>query len=187
MNPDGLIDGILLSDNTIVRFPPHVSQQLVQTVKPQDQVSVDGPLECEGVIHAAKITNSRSQQSVIDIPPSAQNPPPGPGQRARQPMSATGAIKVLTRAPRGEIDGAVLEDGTILHFPPPVGIQYVNLFQVGASLAAIGYGTISNYGRSLEATGIGSSADHMQTITAIDDSPRGRPVRRHRPIPVPAG
>jgi hypothetical protein len=34
MNPDGLIDGILLSDGTIVRFAPHMSQQLVQTVKP---------------------------------------------------------------------------------------------------------------------------------------------------------
>jgi hypothetical protein len=29
MNPDGLVDGLLLSDNTIVRFPPHMSQQLV--------------------------------------------------------------------------------------------------------------------------------------------------------------
>jgi hypothetical protein len=29
MNPDGLVDGILLSENTIVRFPPHMSQQLV--------------------------------------------------------------------------------------------------------------------------------------------------------------
>jgi hypothetical protein len=34
MNPDGLVDGVLLSDDTIVRFPPDMSQQLVQTVKP---------------------------------------------------------------------------------------------------------------------------------------------------------
>ena len=81
MNPDGLVDGILLSDNTIVRFAPHMSQQLVQTVKPQDSVSVDGFIEYQGTIHATTITNPASQQSVVDIPPSPQNPPPGPRSR----------------------------------------------------------------------------------------------------------
>lgn len=187
MNPDGLIDGVLLRDDTIVRFPPHMSQQLVQTVKPQDLVSVDGFIEYQGTIHATTMTNPASQQSVVDIPPSPQNPPPGPGQEVRQPMSATATIKVLTHAARGEIDGAVLDNGTIVHFPPPVGTQYANFFQVGAPLAAVGYGTTNTYGRSLEATSIGPSADHMQTVTAIDDRPRGGPGERHRPIPVPAG
>ena len=49
MNPDGLVDGLLLSDNTIVRFPPHMSQQLVQAVKPQDSVRVDGFFEFQGM------------------------------------------------------------------------------------------------------------------------------------------
>jgi hypothetical protein len=187
VNPDGLVDGVLLSDNTIVRFPPHMSQQLVQTVKPQDLISVDGFIEYQGTIHATTITNSASQQSVVDSPPSPQNPPAGPGQEVRQPMSATGTIKVLTHAARGEIDGAVLDNGTIVHFPPPVGTQYANLFRVGAPLAAAGYGTINTYGRSLEATSIGPSADHMQTVTATDDRPRGGPGERPRPIPVPAG
>jgi hypothetical protein len=168
MNPDGLVDGILLSDGTIVRFAKHVSQQLVQTVKPQDSVSVDGFIEYQGTIHATTITNPASQQSVVDTPPSAQTPPPAPGQELRQPMSVTGTIKVLTHAARGEIDGAVLDNRTIVHFPPPVGTQYANLFQVGAPLAAAGFGTSNPYGRSLEATSIGPSADHMQTVTAID-------------------
>jgi hypothetical protein len=183
MNPDGLIDGILLSDDTIVRFPAHLSQQLVQIVKPQDSVSIDGFFEFQGVIHAVKITNSGSQQSVIDVPPPSPNPPLGSGQEERQPMSAVGAIKVLVHGPRGEINGAVLENGTIVHFPPSAATQYANLFRVGSPLAAIGYGTISNYGRSLEASGIGPSADHMETVNAMDD----RPGRPHRPIPVPAG
>jgi hypothetical protein len=187
MNPDGLVDGVLLSDDTIVRFPPHMSQQLVQSVKPRDLVSVDGFIEYQGTIHATTITNPASQQSVVDIPSSPQNPPPGPGQEVRQPMNATGTIKVLTHAARGEIDGAVLDNGTIVHFPAPVGTRYANLFQVGAPLAAVGYGTINTYGRSLEATSIGPSADHMQTVNAIDDRPPGGPGERHRPIPVPAG
>jgi hypothetical protein len=187
MTSEGLVDGILLSDKKIVRFAPHMSQQLVQTVKPQDLVSVDGFIEYPGTILATRITNPASQQSVVDIPPSPQSPPPGPGQEVRQSMSATGTIKVLTHAARGEIDGTVLDNGTIVHFPPPVGTQYANLFQVGAPLAATGYGIINTYGRSLEATSIGPSADHLQTVTAIDDRPCGGPVERPRPRPVPAG
>jgi hypothetical protein len=187
MNPDGLVDGVLLSDNTIVRFPPHLSQQLVQTVKPQDLVSVDGFIEDQGTIHATTITNPASQKSVADTPPSPQNPPPGPGPEVRQPISANGTIKVLTHAARGEIDGAVLDNGTIVHFPPPVGTQYANLFQVGAPLAAVGYGTINTCGRSLEATSIGPSADHLETVTSNDDGPRRGPGERHAPKPMPAG
>jgi hypothetical protein len=187
MNTDGLVDGILLSDGTIVRFAPHMSQQLVHIVKPQDSVSVDGFIEYQGTIHGTTITNPASQQSVVDTPPSAQTPPPAPSQEVRQSMSVTGTIKVLTHAARGEIDGAVLDNGTIVHFPPRVGTQYANLFQVGAPLAAVGNGTINTYGRSLEATSIGPSADHLQTVTAIDDRPRGGPGERPRPVPAPAG
>ena len=182
MNPDGLVDGLLLSDNTIVRFPPHMSQQLVRAVKPQDSVRVDGFLEFQGMIHATTITNANSQQSVVDTPPSPQNPPPAPNPYARQPMSVSGIIKALTYAPRGEIDGAVLDNETIVHVPPPVGMQYASFFRVGAPLAASGYGTANAYGRSLEATAIGPSASQMQTVAAADYRPRGR----RRPTPLPA-
>ena len=187
MNPDGLVDGLLLGDNTIVRFPPHMSQQLVQAIKPQDLVRVDGFFEFQGVIHAATITNVKSQQSVVDTPPSPQYPPPAPNPYARQPMTVSGTVKVLTYAPKGEIDGAVLDNGTIVHVPPPVGMQYANLFRVGASLAASGYGTANAYGRSLEPTAIGPSASQMQTVAALDNHRRGRP-RKHghrRPAPLP--
>ena len=157
------------------------------SLQTKDLVIVDGFSENQGTIHATTITNPASQQTVVDTPPSPQNPPPGPRQEMREPISATGTIKVLTHAARGEMDGAVLDNGTIVHFPPPVGAQYSNLFQVGAPLAAAGFGTINTYGRSLEATSIGPSADHMQTVTAIDDRPRGGPGERPRPITVPAG
>jgi hypothetical protein len=91
------------------------------------------------------------------------------------------ALKKSQIAPRGDylpsgddligLDGAVLDNGTIVHFPPPVGTQYANLFQVGAPLAAAGYGIANTHGRSLEAASIGPSADHLQTVNAIDDRP----------------
>lgn len=157
MNPDGNVDGVLLSDKTIVRFPPHLGQQLVQTAKPQDPVQIDGFPEAQGSIHAAAITNANTQQTVIDVPPSSENPPPGPIASSRQSMSVSGVIKVLMHSPRGEIDGAVLDNGAIVHVGPLVVSQQAHLFQAGASLAASGYGTINSYGRSLEASLIGPS------------------------------
>jgi hypothetical protein len=40
MNPEGFVDGLLLLNNTIIRFPPHLGQVLMQTVSPQDVVRV---------------------------------------------------------------------------------------------------------------------------------------------------
>jgi hypothetical protein len=67
-------------------------------------------------------------------------------------------------------------------------MQYASLFRVGAPLAASGYGTANIYGRSLEATAIGPSASQMQTVTAADYGPRGRPGKRgrRRQVPLPA-
>ena len=38
MNPDGTVDGLLLTNNTIVRVPPHLGPSLVESISPQDQV-----------------------------------------------------------------------------------------------------------------------------------------------------
>ncbi len=97
MNPDGYVDGLLLSNNTIIRFPPHLGQVLTQTVSIQDLVRVEGFFESPGILHASSIIDLQSQRSVVDTPPSARYPrPPRPGSVARQPLSASGTIRVLT-------------------------------------------------------------------------------------------
>lgn len=69
INPRGDVDGLLLADNTIVRFPPHLGAQLVQTVQPQAAVKVDGYSAVAGTIHATTITNTTNGRSLVDTPP----------------------------------------------------------------------------------------------------------------------
>ena len=107
MNPDGNVDGILLTDNTLIRVPPHLGPLLVQAVGPQDQVKVNGFTESAGALRASLITGLRTQRSVTDTPPGPGAPPPAPNPAARQSLSASGTIRVLTHAPQGEVDGAV--------------------------------------------------------------------------------
>lgn len=179
MNPDGYVDGLLLSNNTIIRFPPHLGQVLTQTVSRQDVVRVEGFLESPGILHASSIIDLQSQRSVIDTPPSARYPrPPRPGSVARQPLSASGTIRVLTHGKHGEVNGVVLSDGTVIDFPPPVGTQFTALLREGNALAATGTGISNQYGRSFEAMAIGPSMSQLETV-ALDPGPK--PIPRTGP------
>jgi hypothetical protein len=175
MNPDGFVDGLLLSNNTIIRFPPHLGQVLTQTVSPQDIVRVEGFFESSGTFHASSIIDLQSQRSVADYPPPPGHPPaPRPGSLPRRPLSANGTIRVLTQGKRSEINGVVLADGTVVHFAPTVGMQFAALLREGNQFAATGYGTSNQYGRSFEATAIGPSINQLEAI-APDPGPKPRP------------
>jgi hypothetical protein len=175
MNPDGLVNGLLFSNNIIIRFPPHLGQVLTQTVSPQDIVRVEGYFESAGTFHASSIVDLQSQHSVADYPPSAGHPPPPPpGSLPRRLLSANSTIRVITQGRRSEINGVVLVDGTIVHFAPAVGMKFVALLREGNQFAATGYGTSNEYGRSFEATAIGPSINQLEAITQ-DHGPNPRP------------
>jgi hypothetical protein len=104
MNPDGFVDGLLLSNNIIIRFPPHLGQVLTQTVSPQDVVRVEGFFESSGTFHASSIVDLQSQRSVACTPPSPGHPPPPhPGSLPRRPLSANGTIRVHTQGRRESV------------------------------------------------------------------------------------
>jgi hypothetical protein len=175
MNPDGLVDGLLLSNNTIIRFPPHLGQVLTQTVIPEDIVRVEGFFESPGTFHASSIVDLQSQRSVANYPPPPGHPPPSRlGILPRQPLSANGTIRVLTLGKLSEINGVVLADGTVVHFAPTVGVQYAVLLREGNQFAATGFGTSNEYGRSFEATAIGPSINQLEAV-APDPGSKPRP------------
>jgi hypothetical protein len=183
MNPDGFVDGLLLSNNTIIRFPPHLGQVLTQTVSPQDVVRVEGFFESSRTFHASSIIDLQSQRSVAGYPPPPGNPPPPrPGSLPRRPLSAKGTIRVLTQGKRSEINGVVLADGTVIHFAPIVGTQFSNLLREGNQFAATGYGTSNEYGRSFEATAIGPSINQLE---AIAPDPKTGPETGQPPSSTP--
>ena len=100
----------------------------------------------------------------------------------RQQLSANGTIRVLTHGKRGEINGLVLSDGTAVHFPPPVEMQFAGLLHEGNQFAATGYGTSNEYGRSFEATAIGPSMNQLETLT-LDSGPKPAPGTGPPPPP----
>jgi uncharacterized Zn-binding protein involved in type VI secretion len=154
-------------------------QQLVPRTLFESKVFSKAP----GTLHASSIIDLQSQRSVVDSPPSARHPHPlRPGSVPRQQLSANGTIRVLTHGKRGEINGVVLSDGTVVHFAPPVEMQFAGLLREGNQFAATGYGTSNEYGRSFEATAIGPSMNQLET-SALDPAPKPAPGTGPPPPP----
>jgi hypothetical protein len=175
INPNGDVDGLLLGDGTQVNFPPHLSAALMQIARVGDMVSVQGFRGYGGdAVHAAVITNTGNGQSMVDQPPSPDRPPPAPA--ALIALNANGRVVRLLHADMGELNGAILEDGTIVRFPPPFGAQLQTALRLNVQLTATGYGTQNAYGRALEATSL--AIDGQAPIVVYGPGPGPMP-----PIP----
>ncbi|MDR5759685.1 hypothetical protein [Caballeronia sp. LZ035] len=157
-NPDGDVDGFMTNDGTLVRFPPHMSAQLTSAVRRGDLVQVSGWREEGGSFAAQRITDTQTGRQVIDEPPMRGAPPLPRAARGAglSPLSAQGQVAHITTAPRGEPDGVILSDGTVIKLTPPVAQQFAALVRTGATVSAQGYGTKNQYGTALQATAFGS-------------------------------
>jgi hypothetical protein len=177
LTPRGDVDGLILDDGTEVHLPPHLGAQLVFAVKPGDLVTVRG-LKARAVpmIDAISVTNDASRQSVID------NGPPGP-RGAGQILQASGHVKAQLHGPRGELNGVLLEDGTIVHLPPDEADRLAEQLAVGQPLYVTGDGIAIPLGRVIAAQQIGPSQSQLAQIQA--PPPRGPARDRREPPPPP--
>jgi hypothetical protein len=158
LTPRGDVEGLILDDGTEVQVPPHLSSALVFSVKPGDAVSIRG-LKARNVamVSAVTITNTASGAVV------------GNGVTGGRPedlakMDAAGKIKAILHTPRGDVGGALLEDGTVIRMPPAEATKQAALLVVGQTIAVKGIGVSSPLGKSIGALEIGPSADKLVKI-----------------------
>ncbi|MBP1317201.1 hypothetical protein [Herbaspirillum sp. 1130] len=164
INPYGEVDGLMVGERTVIKFPPHLSQTLQNAVKPGQSVRIFGQAEAAGVIKADAIVNLANGQTVIDRPPAFDaNPPLPPHLRAAQlrQLSVRGKIAMVLTGPRGEANGVILDDGSIVRFAPD---SLRTPLEPGAPFAANGLGTRNSFGTAIEAIDVGASADSLQPL-----------------------
>jgi hypothetical protein len=174
ITPQGDVDGLTLADGTQVNFPPHMSDELVAAIRPGDPVVIQGFAETQGTIKAFAISDTKTNQSVVEHPPVTPPLPPHLRNVGLSQLTVNGTIQRLSYGPRGEVNGAILDDGSAVRFPPDVGYQLVSLLQVGQGITATGYGTQNQYGRAIEVTAIGARGQPLQTLYGGPLSPVGR-------------
>jgi hypothetical protein len=178
MTPVGDLEGMVLTDGNEIHVPPHLSAQLAAAVHPGETVRVFGwRTNVPNFVVATGLTGQRGQ-SVVDQgppPPGMRPPPPPPGGPALGAQQSTihGRIQQALHGPAGDVNGALLEDGTVLKLGPPVAWQASTTLQPGQSVTAQGW-TISNgYGRVMEVQSVGGD-----TSQAAPPPPSAPPAPR---------
>jgi hypothetical protein len=117
------------------------------------------------LVVAAAVTDSTTNQTVVDQgpPPPGFGPPPGVSAPGAQQTSLNGRVQTPLYGPRGDLNGAVLDDGTIIRMPPATAYQSANLLAPGQTIAVQGWGLSTAYGRVVDAQAIGPTSGAMTT------------------------
>jgi hypothetical protein len=183
LTPRGDIDGLILTDGTEVKTPPHLSTAIAYAIRPGDAVTIHG-LRAAAIplLQATSINDHTTNRNVID-----QGPGPGPegnapGADVAGMREVQGSIRMSLHGARGEINGALLTDGTVLRLPPDAAMSMTALLQPGRNVVAQGDEVLSPIGKVLDVRAIGPS---RANLTPIDDAPPPGPRGRLRP-PIPA-
>jgi hypothetical protein len=162
LTPRGDVDGVILDDGTEVHFNPMLSTQLVFAIRPGDVVTIHGlKARATNMIAAMSITNDASGTTIAGGAGGGHGP-----RRAAQTVDATGKIKMVLHEPRGEVNGVLLEDGTIVRLPPPEAKRLASTLTVGAPLVVRGDGLTSPLGKLVMARQIGPDAVHLSDVAA---------------------
>ncbi len=206
MTPRGDVDGFVLADGTQVHVPPHLSTQLVAAVKLGDAVTVRGlHAAALPMVAAMSVTSDANGQTVVDMGPPGGPGRGGPGRgphdapgrgpgvppppAAGQSSEVTGKILTVLHGPRGEANGAMLEDGTVLRLPPPEVARLASTLTPGQTVVAQGPGIANNLGRMVAVRAIGASHDQLAQVQTPPHGPggehRGRGPRGPDAPPAP--
>lgn len=161
LGPRGNVDGLILQDGTEVNFPPHLGTQVVFAIKPGDAISIRGlRARMTPLIDAAMLRNETSGATIVDA-----------GPEPRPDLASTlisGKITQLLYGKQGEVNGALLEDGTIVRLPPHEAARLSGVLVAGSPLSVSGTVNATPLGKVVEPWSIGASQSSM---TELDRPP----------------
>jgi hypothetical protein len=164
LTPRGDVDGLILDDGTQVQIPPPFSTQIVFAIRPGDTVTIHG-LKARAVpmVMAVSVTNDATHVTVtlsgVGGPGMGHERMGAGGMRDHgRVIEDTSKVKAQLHGPRGELNGVLLDDGTVVHLPPPEAERMASALAVGQPLYASGWGAALPYGRVIAARKLGTTA-----------------------------
>jgi hypothetical protein len=180
LTPRGDVDGLILTDGTEVNLPPHLTAQIIFTVRPGDAVTVRGlKARTLPLVDAASVTNFVTGVTVTD-----NGPPGGPGA-ANVETTLSGKVAAPLHGKRGEVNGVLLDSGAVVRLPPPEAERMQTLLQPGQTVAARGATLVTPLGTVVDARAIGSSPEQLTELDGppLRRGPEGGPLDRRPPPP----
>ena len=157
LNPHGEIDGLVLDSRLQVHVPPHLSGKLARLVAPGDRIRVRGVKPRGADMIAAVLLTTEQGREILDEGP--PHPPPHPPQAKHAPMETSGEVVLSLYGPRGELRGALLDNGTSLRMPPHAAAELASYLRPGSHVQAWGDGVRGRYGTTLDVSDIAELVD----------------------------
>jgi hypothetical protein len=158
--PMGELDGAVLDDGTVIHWPPHLADRFSAVAVKGDRIRVAGRIETgpagDTQVEAETVTNLRTNVSAENdfgpppppLGPSRRVAPPPRGPLARRRVidsrtgegtTAQGRVRSMTTAPMGEVAGAILDDGTVIHWPPHLADRFTAIIARGDQIEVSGW------------------------------------------------
>lgn len=167
ITPMGDVEGVLLDSGAVARLPIHMGKELVGAVKPGDPVSFEGVQEKQSTtLRVYSITDKQSQATVVmrDKKWTEVNMPAMLRSMGLKELTADGAVQTILTGPRGDPNGVILDNGTIVRFRREAVYAASAQMKIGTRMVAKGYGTENEYGRAIDANAIGDTPETMKTV-----------------------
>lgn len=170
VNPEGDIDGLLLTDGTEVHTPPHLSPQLANALAPGRKVAVRGvkPRHSDLII-AIAVRPGRGAQIIDEGPAHRKSGARLRVRRQRKAVVHGGPIEHLLHGPKGDVHGTLLEDGSVVRFPPHVGEAYAALLIPGQELWVRGHIVAIDQGEAIVAEALGEEASALEELEDVHE------------------
>jgi hypothetical protein len=165
INKHGEADGFLMTDGCEVHVPPHLSPRLLREVRPGSEVRVRG-VRPRAIAMIAAVAIDTAKGRLLDEGPDHRPDDDKFEQAKHAPMSVQGIVRQPIHGPKGEIRGAVLEDGRIIRLPPHEAERLSDLLITGRVIAAKGNSATTSFGTVIEAKEIGPSDDALKAVEA---------------------
>ena len=194
VSPDGEIDGIVLKNGTITRFPPDALVSDTTPLQVGDAVRIEGDAvngSTGPVLGHASVMKGNTVIVRGDLPPPSlagelgtaprphhggKHAPKGarsPRAESLRPMTVTGKIQGFSSDPHGRVDGILFVDGTNARAGKKVRLEALAL-KAGDTITVTGKG--GNYPQG--------SALHIETMTLPTGETRSLELPRAKLTPV---
>jgi hypothetical protein len=161
LNPHGELDGLVIGSRQ-VHFPPHLSKKLARHVALGDAVRVRGVKPRGADMIAAVSLTTASGVLILDEGPHHDGQKNEKPHVERRSMDACGEVVLSLLGPKGELRGALLQDGTSLRMPPHAAAELAAYLTPGAHVHAWGHGVKNRHGRTIEVDEIAELVDEPQ-------------------------
>jgi hypothetical protein len=186
-NWHGEIDGVLVTARQtllLVCTPPHMAAEIEVAVKIGETISIRGIRPRRADIIAAVALAASDGQTIID-----NGPPHGDEHDSRHRdikpdrMDAEGVVRLSLFGPKGELRGALLEDGTVIRIGPKEAASLAALLRPGSFIAVRGDGLQAKHGRVIAAEEVGPDRQNLKSIRVAKkkDEPKLKKRRDDEP------